>query len=42
MNINMNFVGFILEHAAKILDHTHDAYEASILRELADFLSKFF
>lgn len=40
--MNINFVSFILEHAAKILDHTHDAYEASILRELADFLTKLF
>ncbi len=40
--MNFNFVGTILEHAAKILDHTNDAYEASILRELADFLAKLF
>lgn len=35
----MNFVGFILEHTAKILDWTNDDYEASILRQIAAYFN---
>lgn len=31
----MTFIGFILEQVAKVLDWTNDAYEASIIREIA-------
>ena len=31
----MTFIGFILEQVAKVLDWTNDAFEASIIREIA-------
>lgn len=33
----MQYIGFVLEHVAKILDWTNDAEEASIIRKIASY-----
>lgn len=38
----MKITPFILEHVAKILDWTNDAYEAEIIRKIAADLANLF